>query len=383
MSGNRIRVLYVIENTSFGGGERGFAQLSVNLNRSRYQPFMAAHPGGMLEKIVREAHVPFSPLDMSRKVNFKTISNLSRLISEHRIHIVHAMGTRADFFARLACRKKPSTALVCTVAMLVDGYDVGPLRKAVYKMAVRYSARYVTQYIVVSEALKDLLEKQSGIPADKITIVYNGVELDLYNPNLNASSEVRRSLEITDDYAIVGTIGRLVYQKGLPYFLEAAKHVYSEKKHVRFVIVGHGPEEAHLKRLAKSFGISHVCTFAGLRFDVPELLSAFDVFVLSSVLEGLPRVVIEAMAMGRPIVATDIDGVREQLRHNETGIVVPPADPNALAKAILDILDDKNRQKCLGREARKDAERLFDLKATVENVEMLYERVLNEMSANG
>lgn len=377
MSHNRIRVLYVVENTSFGGGERGFGQLAIGLNQDRFHTALAAHPGGKLEEIAREAQIPFFPLDMSRKVNFRTISNLSSLITQNRIDIAHSMGTRTDFFARLACSRKPSTAIVCTVAMLVDGFDVDLLRKTVYKIADRYSARHVTRYITVSRALKDRLVRERGIPPDKISVIYNGVELDQYNPNLYLSEETRRTLGIRNNYPIIGTVGRLVYQKGFSYFLEAAKQVYLEKKQVQFVIVGHGREEANLKYLAESLGISHVCSFVGLRFDIAQLLSAFDVFVLSSILEGLPRIVIEAMAMKRPIVASDIDGVREQLRHNETGLLVPPADPKALAQAILNLLDDRERAKRLGREARKAAEEMFDLKHTLANVEMLYEQIFD------
>jgi len=372
----RIRILYVIGNTSFGGGERGFGQLSTGLSRSRFRTFLAAHPGGELEEIVRQAGVTFFPVDMSRKVNFTTLRQLSTLISQNSIHIVHSMGSRADFFARLACKNRPSTAVVSTVAMPVEGYDVGRIRKAVYKIADRYTARYVTRFIAVSKALKGRLIRDRGMTADRVSVIYNGVELVRYNPHLYEPEEIRRSLSITDDYPVIGTIGRLVYQKGFSHFLEAARYVYSKKQKVRFVIVGQGPEEAALKHLAESLGISQVCTFAGLRFDVAPILSAFDLFVLSSVLEGLPRIVIEAMAMKRPIIATDIDGVREELTHNETGLLVPPANSKALANAILSLLEDRDKARQLGSEARKRAEQLFDLENTIKRVENLYEEVL-------
>jgi glycosyltransferase involved in cell wall biosynthesis len=379
LSNNKIRVLYVVENRSFGGGERGFGQLSTNINRDRFQPFVAAHSGGQLEVIVRQNGVPFCPLDMSRRVNLGTIGHLSTLISENDIDIVHSMGARADFFARMACRNKPSTAVVCTLAMLVESFDVGFLRKFFYKLADRYSARYVTQYIAVSRALKERLIRERKISADKISIIYNGVELDQYNPELYSPSEGRLSLGIKDDYPIVGTIGRLVYQKGLPYFLEAAARVYFHNKEVRFVIIGHGSEEASLKNLADSLGITHACTFAGQRFDIDRLLSAFDIFVLPSLLEGLPRVVIEAMAMARPIIATDIDGVREQITNNQTGLLVKPADSKLLAKAIMEILDDEQKANSLARKARKQAEQKFDLKLTINKVENLYQELFDSL----
>jgi len=373
---NKIKVLYVVDNLSFGGGERGFGQLSSKLNRDRFQTHLAAHLGGELEEIVRRSGVDFFPLDMSKQVNLKTIRQLSEIILKKRINIVHSMGSRANFFTRLACRNIPATAVICTVAMLVEGYDVGLLKKVIYIMADRLSSRYVTHFIAVSNALKTRLIRERKIPADRISVIYNGVELNRYNPDRYNSKEIRRSLDIDNNVLVVGTIGRLVYQKGFSYFLEAAKRVYSEKEQIRFVIVGHGPEENNLKKMAEAIGISNVCIFTGQRFDIPELLSAFDVFVLSSVLEGLPRIVIEAMAMERPIVATDIEGVREELTHERSGLLVPPANPNTLSGAILNLLNDKEKAKSLSYEARKRAEKIFDLKLTLANIETLYKEVL-------
>ncbi|MGR3302283.1 MAG: glycosyltransferase [Candidatus Scalindua sp.] len=373
---DKIRILYVIDALEFGGGERGFGQLSTGLDKQRFQTYLAAHPESKLEKMAKRENIPFIPIDMDRKVNFKTIAHLSRIINQNRIHIVHSMGARADFFARIAIRKIPKTALVCTVAMLVEGFDIGFIRKIVYKIADRFSSRYVTQYIAVSKAIKERLVGKRKIHSDRITVVYNGVELDQYNPNMNASEEIRHSLGITDKYPIIGTIGRLVYQKGYSHFLEAAKQVYVEMKYVRFVIVGHGPEEDNLRCMAKSLGISHVCTFAGLRLDIPELLSTFEVFVLSSVLEGLPRIVIEAMAMGRPIVATDIDGVREELEDGITGLLVPPENADSLAKSIIDLLIDKDKSFQMGINARRAAEEKFGVDIMRKKVEKVYEELL-------
>ncbi len=373
---DKIRILYVIDALEFGGGERGFSQLSTGLNKKQFKTYLAAHPGSKLEKMAKLENIPFIPIDMDRKVNFKTIAQLLRIINQYRVHIVHSMGARADFFARMAVRKLPKTSLVCTVAMPVEGFDIGFIRKVVYKIADRFSSRYVTQFIAVSKAIKEQLVRRRNIHSDRITVVYNGVELDQYNQNMNASEKTRHSLGITDDYPIIGAIGRLVYQKGYSHFLQAAKQVYEEKKYVRFVIVGHGPEEDNLKSMAKSLGISHVCTFAGLRLDIPELLSTFEVFVLSSVLEGLPRIVIEAMAMGRPIVATDIDGVREELEDGITGLLVPPENSDSLAKSIIDLLIDKDKSFQMGMNARRAAEEKFGIGIMLEKVEKVYEKLL-------
>jgi glycosyltransferase involved in cell wall biosynthesis len=141
------------------------------------------------------------------------------------------------------------------------------------------------------------------------------------------------------------------------------------------MIVGDGPEEMYLKTMVKTSGISEVFMFTGQRFDIPKILAMYDIFVLPSVLEGLPRVVIEAMAMAKPIVATDISGVREQLIHDRNGLIVPPENPEALAEAIIHLINDEKKANKLGKKARKSAKVNFDLKLTVSNIEKLYRNV--------
>ncbi len=377
MSVKKISVLYVVENTSYGGGERGFGQLFSAINRDHFLPYIAAHPGGILEDQAREKGVKFFQIDMHRKFNLKTISKISDIITEHKINIAHSMGSRADFFVRMACRKMHDVQIISTIAMLIEGYDVNLFRKAIYRLADRYSSKFVSHFIAVSKALKTRLILERKIPIEKISVIYNGVELDKYNPGPNDSNGLRHSFGIETDCAVVGTIGRLVYQKGFEYFIEAAKLISKKNFNIRFVVVGHGPEEKNLKKKVERAGISQIFIFAGQRFDIPQLLGIFDIFVLPSVLEGLPRVVIEAMAMGKPIVATDIEGVREELIHDRTGLIVPVKNPKALSEAVNSLLDNEIGAIQMGNEARKSAEKRFDLNKTVFNIERLYERLLS------
>ena len=376
ISDKKIKVLYVVENTTYGGGERGFGQLSAQLSRSHFLPHIAAHPGGILENQARERGIEFFPLNMNRKLNLKTIFKLTDLINDYKIDIVHSMGSRADFFARMACRKMYDVKIISTIAMLVEGYDVGSFRKALYKLTDCYSSKFVSQFIAVSNALKKKLILKRKIPRKKISVIYNGVELDKYNPEREDFEGLRQSLGIDDDCIVVGSIGRLVYQKGFQYFIQAADIISNKNNKIRFFIVGDGPEEKNLKAMVKTSTISDVFMFTGQRFDIPQILALFDIFVFPSILEGLPRVVIEAMAMAKPIVATDISGVREQLSHNHDGLIVPPKNPQALAEAITHLIDDKNKANKLGKKARSSAMLKFDLKQTVGNIERLYKNLL-------
>lgn len=375
ISDKKIKVLYVVENTTYGGGERGFGQLSAQLNRNHFLPHIAAHPGGIMENQANESGIEFFPLNMNHKLNLNTISKLTDLVNDNKINIVHSMGSRADFFARMACRNMYDVKNISTIAMLVEGYDVNLFRKAFYKLADCYSSKFVSHFIAVSNALKTKLILKRKIPLKKISVIYNGVELDKYNPEREDLEGLRQSLGIDDDCIVVGSIGRLVYQKGFQYFIEAADIIGNNNK-TRFIIVGEGPEEKNLKARVKASTISDVFMFTGQRFDIPQILKICDIFVLPSILEGLPRVVIEAMAMAKPIVATDISGVREQLSHNHDGLIVPPKNPQALAEAITHLIDDKNKANELGKKARSSAELKFDLKQTVRNMERLYQNLL-------
>ena len=373
---NIFRVLYVVENTTFGGGERGFGQLSTSIDKSRFLPHIAAHPGGPLENMALDNDLNFFPLNMNRKANLKTISEITKIINRHKINLVHSMGSRADFFARMAVRNVISAKVVSTIAMLIEGYDVSRLRKLIYKCADCYSSRFVSRYITVSKALKQRLVKERKISEKKISVIYNGVELDKYDPERFHANKLRKLLNIENSTVLVGSIGRMVYQKGFKYLIEAARILHRKNFNIHFVLIGEGPDEKSLKELVETYDLSDICTFTGQRFDIPQLLSDLDIFAFPSVLEGLPRVVIEAMAMAKPIVATNIDGVREQLEHGSTGFIVPPGQAATFAKAIAQLIEDKDMATRLGSEARKQAMVKFDLKQTVSNIEKLYERVL-------
>lgn len=383
MATGTIKILYVADNLSFGGGERGFAQLATGLNRDSFQPHIAANPGGELEDTAKSENIPFFPLNMKRQINFATVNALSDIIRKHEIDIVHTMGARADFFGRMACRQHSSVTLVCTTAMLTENFDVGFLKRLIYTVADKYSTRYVTHFIAVSKALKKTLVQKRHIADNRISVVYNGVELEQYDPATHAPDNDPAFPDIPDDHIVVGTIGRLVWQKGFLHFLDAARLIHDQKPDTHFVIVGEGEEEQQLRAKADSLGLAGACTFAGLRHDIPRILAAFDVFAFSSLLEGLPRTIIEAMAMARPIVATNIDGVREQLEHNRTGLIVPPANPTALAAAVLDLLNNREKASALGKAARKDAEEHFDLKHTLTSMESLYRTLASSEPSNG
>lgn len=373
----KTKILYIIENVFFGGGERSFAQIINGLDKDKYEIYVACMPRGkFVEKIRNSANI--LPINFRNMFNLFNICKLTKIMKENNIQIVHSQGGRADFFARLAARKAMISAVVSTVAMPVEGYDVSLFKKVLYVILDRFSERFVSKFIVVSEALRKRLIKIHRVPFEKIVKICNGVELDL-DTGLR-TSDIRNKLKlefmIPEDAILIGVIGRLVWQKGLTYFIRAIKQILDDRRQlsadIRFIIVGEGNKRKSLEHTAKKLGIEENVVFTGFRNDAERILKALDILVLPSVLEGQPIVLLEAMAMGKAIVATNIEGVNETVDNGVTGVLIPPGDSGALAEAIVCLLKDNKKAQEMADASRLAVEKNFTINQMIEKTENVY-----------
>jgi len=364
------RILLVIDNIEFGGGERGFLQLAKRL-RNRFEFFVAAMPGGTFQQAVEDLGIVFIPVDVSRRISLKPIRQIRNSVKANKVDIVHSQGARVDFFARVAGRLANVPHVLSTIQMPVEGFDVGPLRKKLYLLMDRLSGIFVDRFIVVSEALERLLIEGRRVPAQRVVRIYNGIELDFYQPHSN-QGDLRSEWGIPTTVPLVGTVGRVVWQKGFDFFIKAIPEIMKNSPEARFLIVGEGPLLTHLKNLAKQLNIDDRITFTGFRSDIRQILSTIDILVVPSLLEGLPMIILEGMAMAKPIVATQIQGVTEQISDGQEGILVPPRNPRELARAALRLVEDKELGKRLGAAARSKIERCFSIDKMVTETEQVY-----------
>ena len=374
-TGQYISILFVIDGLEFGGGERGFLQLIRGLPCERYNIHVATSPEGDFFKTLTWMGIDVSPLDLKKRMNVKNIKRLSEIIREKKINIVHSQGGRADFYARMAAKTlKPKVKVVNTVAMPVKGYDVGALRKGVYRFFDWLSERYVDRFIVVSEILRETLLGSYRIQPDKVIKIYNGIELNEYHPDDSSESvkSIREEYNIGEEVFLIGAIGRMVWQKGFEYLIECVPEIVRAYPDAKILIVGDGPLLDGLKALGERLKVKDNVIFAGFRSDIKEILSAIDILVIPSLSEGFPMITLEAMAMAKPIVATSIDGITEQITDGIDGILVPPKDSSALAKAVIRILNDKKLARTMGLSARKKAEQKFSVKKMVAETEKVY-----------
>jgi glycosyltransferase involved in cell wall biosynthesis len=224
-------------------------------------------------------------------------------------------------------------------------------------------------------------------PVEKMTYLGNGVDLDRFRPRKSGgvSRNKREELGIPPDSVVIGMVGRLTYEKGYRELFLAAKEVFSIHQGVFFLVVGPSDEveEREFRTLVVDLGILERVRFLGLRLDMPEIYGIMDIFVLPSHREGFPRSLIEASAMGLPVIATDIRGCREVVDHGKSGLLIPVRDQRALARAILDLLRRPDRAENMGKAGRRRAESEFDEKLIVKRQLEAYGKLLKRKQRNG
>lgn len=222
--------------------------------------------------------------------------------------------------------------------------------------------------IAVSESVKAELKAQAGLPDDRITVIHSGVETEL--------GPQQRDVLSSQQAPVIGTAGPLEAAKGLRYFLDAVPAVLERHPEAEFLITGAGPEEANLRRQVRELAVAAHVTFVPDLMDLHQSLSAMDVFVLPSLKQGLGTIMLEAMARGRPVIATSAGGVYSVVADGRTGLLVPPRDSAALARRVVELLDDPLKARQIGRAAREMVQREFPLARMVEQTAWLYRTIV-------
>lgn len=373
----RTKILFVIDGMEFGGGERVFAQIINGLPEDRYEAFLATFPNDAFQKAITVKNCSFFSIDFSNRFNPAIMFRLIKIIKDHQIDIVHGQGARAEFYARLAAGLSGRKKYVSTVAMPVEGYDVGPTKRFLYKSLDRFSEKFVSYFLVVSSVLEQAMIRDHGIHREKVVKIYNGIENDEYKPNVeefrSQESEVRREFELARDVPVIGAIGRLVWQKGFEYFLKSIPAMIKDIPKSRFVLVGDGPLKDKLKVKSEELKVEDKVIFTGFRSDIKEVLSAIDILVIPSLLEGFPMITLEAMAMEKPIVATSIDGITEQISDGIEGILIESKNASAISQAVKCLVDNPDYAHLLGRKAREKVVRDFSVNKMIAETIKVYE----------
>jgi glycosyltransferase involved in cell wall biosynthesis len=315
------------------------------------------------------------------KLDLRVLPALREVVRRHHINLLHAHDYKSDLFAYLLCRwlgRQRPTLLSTAHAWVMPGP-----RGALYRRLDLWLMRRFDHLIAVSQATKDEMV-MAGVPPRLISVIHNAIDTETWSSR-QVASDLRAELGLGQDFPVVGYVGRIMPEKDLDTWLRAAAIVTRRFPRARFVLVGEGRDEVTLRdlqRLARTLGIAGQVHFAGYREHLLPAYATFDLFVLSSRREGLPNSLLEAMALGLPVVTTDVAGVKELVVDGQTGFVVPQRDVHGLARAILAVVDDDPLRHRLGQAGRQRVECDFSFTDRLQRLEDLYAQLLNRRASD-
>jgi len=327
---------------------------------------VATRPSRLWAEQCAAAGVAYLPLPMRSALDIPTVVRLARLIRSQRIDVVHCQKGRARTLALLAglLVKIPVLILNRGVSFPLDRWN-----------RVGYSTRRVTAIVAVCQSIKDGLVA-AGVPGEKIEVIYSGTDLGRFHPEVDGSA-IRRELALAPDHVLITQVGIRSW-RGNDDVLDAMSRVHRAALHARLLFVGAPPPRiASTLEKARARGLAGAVFVLGHRHDIPEILAGSDLVVDASYAGlGLTGSLREALAVETPVIGTRLEGVPELITDGETGLLVPPRNPDALAQAMLRVVENPARARAMARAGRKRVEAHFSTAVKVERTEALYRRLI-------
>lgn len=371
---NSIVVAELAGSASYGGGERYLELLCEHLDPLRFRPILICpEPGSFVGRMqvrgmdVRVVHL--EPL-----LNPFALMRLVRILSDEKVTILQTHGARANFYGRVAGWLAGVPVVVSTVHNSVADYEGSRLKRWIYSTVLRVTRPWVSRIICVSDAIRRDVVGEDPAAAGLAETVYNGVDRRLFQKMIDRA-KVRRELGFTDGPLLV-TVARLTEQKGHRDLIESLALLRDQWPQLQCVCVGDGELKKPLEALVAARGLSSMCRFVGSRDDVMEFYAAADMVVLPSHSEGFPFVILEALAMGKPVIATSVNGVPEVIEHMKTGFLVKARDVAGLAGAIQSLLEHPERAMQLGNAGRAVVQAQFTVDRMVEKTVAVFDAAL-------
>ncbi len=361
-SSTPIPLLFLVTNFDRGGAEKVVTRLAVGLPREKYAVRVAALQGrsNAVAVDIAGAGVPVCDLGMRWKWDARVAVRLCRLVRRDGIRIIFAFMFHPTILARLI-------GSACRVPLRISSERIMAWEGLGRRWINRWTVPLATHVVAVSEHVAAYARQEFHVPADRMTAIPNGVDLAHFQP---------RRQPIESDGFVIGCTARLHGKNNHAALLTAFARIAGTWPAARVLLVGHGPEEGRLKAMAERLGVADRVRFAGEQGDVAPFLREMDVYAQSSIAEGMSNSILEAMAAALPVVATGVGGTPEVVVHGETGLLVPPGDPGALAEALGALLANPEMAVAFGRAGRARAEARFGERLMLERIEALLDRLV-------
>lgn len=350
---------------SWGGTELHILNLSEQLQKRGYDVTVACRPGRWVEEKATAMGLPTVPIRVMRQHDWQDFALLRQFLREHKTDVLHVHWS--------------SDIVVPGYAALREHIPVRIMsRHMPYPFKSRagswlYSRFLYTRLVPVSNSVREALIK-AGVPDRKIQVIHHGTDVEAFAHITEERREMRASLGIPEDRVAVGIVGRIAPEKGHAVLLEAFGKVHTRYP-LQLVVVGNGPDEELIRNRAAQMGLADKVLFTGFRDDVNNVINALDVVAVPSTWnEPCSAVVQQGMALSKPILGTRAGGTPEMVVDDETGFLVPPSDPDALADALARLAGDAFLRKRLGAAGKERVEELFSLRVMTDKIEALYQR---------
>ena len=369
-----LRVMFLITSMPVGGAETLLVNLIRRLDRERFLPLLCCFKalGPLGEELAAE--IPAFEHLIEHKFDVGVVGRLTKLLRDERIDAVVTVGAGDKmFWGRIAAKRAGVPVVLCALHSTGWPDAIGRLNRS------RIMTHWTDAFIGVADShARHLIEKEH-FPTYKVRVIPNGVDAGRFHASRD-SADLRRTLGLSVTAPVAGIVAALRPEKNHEMFLRVAAQVLKEVPEARFLVIGDGPERAKLERIAAELKLERAVQFLGTRGDIPELLAALDVFVLTSRIEANPVSILEAMATGKPVVAPRVGSISESVNDGETGFLIEPGDTQQAAAAVVRLLSRPELARRLGQAGRAAVVERWSLERMVAGYEDLIVEVYRQKS---
>ena len=358
-------------SASYGGGERYLELLCEHLDPARFRTILICPEQGTFVGRMQARGVPTCVIELAPLFNPLALIRLIRLLKVEGVTVLQTHGARANVYGRIAGWFAGVPVVVSTVHNSIADYEGSSLKRWIYATVLRVTRPWVSRMICVSDAVRRDVVRDDPAAAGLVETVHNGVDRRLFQP-LRDRTKVRREFGLTHGPLVV-VVARLTEQKGHRDLIEALVLLRGQWPNLQCFCVGDGELRDSLEALAVSRGVSRMCRFVGSRDDVMDFYAAADIVLLPSHSEGFPFVLLEALALGKPVIATSVNGVPEVIEHMKTGLLVKARDVAGMAGAMQFLLEHPERAMQLGAAGRAVVQEHFTVDRMVEKTVAVFD----------
>ncbi len=386
----QLKILHIITRLIVGGAQENTLFTVEGLMKKGYKSVLATGPqsgseGSLLERAYKNnvdiKIIPHLVREINPVYDLIAYREITDLIKNGGFDIVHTHSSKAGVLGRISAKRCGIPIIAHTIHGLAFHRFENPLLNLLYLSLERYTARFTSKIITVGDVMKDKAISAKIAKHDKIVTIYSGIEMDEFSKINEDSKSIRKKIGIPEDAFVIGKIARLVRLKGHNYILMCAKEIIKNFPNTYFLFVGGGYLKSSLEKKTQKQGIEKRFIWTGLvpPSEIPQLIGAMDILIHTSLREGLPRTIPQALACGKPVIAFDIDGACEVVKDGFTGYLVQAKDYNGLRIKIIELLKNPDLRRRIGQQGREFVRERFDIKTMVDSIEQEYIGLINDL----